>query len=131
MNIKYIKFSLFVLTLSLQYGILQSTTNPTATRQKGADIMANSFLQVRVDENDKERASQILEHLGTNLSTVVNMLIKQIILTESIPFEIKMGPQAVNSSFMPQSAAAAFENHSSDLIENPVIKGIREEYESF
>jgi len=31
-----------------------------------------------------------LEKLGTNLSAVVNMMIKQIIITESIPFEIKM-----------------------------------------
>ena len=95
--------------------------------------MANSFLQVRVNETDKERASQILENLGTNLSTVVNMLIKQIILTESIPFEIKMGPQAgtvAGTAYtMPTAAAAAYDNSSTEYIENPVIKGIREEYE--
>lgn len=93
--------------------------------------MANSFLQVRVDESDKEKASRILEHLGTNLSTVVNMLIKQIIITESIPFEIKMGTQAARPYPVPETAAAAFDNRNSDLIENPVIKGIREEYEEF
>lgn len=50
----------------------------------------SSLLQVRTSAEDKEKASKILENLGTNLSTVVNMLIKQIILTESIPFEVKM-----------------------------------------
>lgn len=35
-------------------------------------------------------ASMILEELGTNLSSVVNMLLKQIILTKSIPFEVKL-----------------------------------------
>lgn len=35
-----------------------------------------------------------MESLGTNLSAVVNMLIKQIILTESIPFEIKLSHPA-------------------------------------
>ena len=35
-------------------------------------------------------ASRILEELGTNLSSVVNMLLKQIILTKSIPFEVKL-----------------------------------------
>ena len=91
--------------------------------------MANSFLQVRVNEDDKERASQIRENLGTNLSTVVNMMIKQIILTESIPFEVKMGPQAGTVFPMPTAAAAAFDHRTSEMIENPVLKGIREEYE--
>ena len=49
-----------------------------------------SLLQVRTSAEDKEKASEILEKLGTNLSAVVNMMIKQIILTEGIPFEIKM-----------------------------------------
>lgn len=51
--------------------------------------MEKTFLQVRTDTKDKEQASAILEELGTNLSSVVNMLLKQIILTKSIPFEIK------------------------------------------
>ena len=35
--------------------------------------MAKTFLQVRTDERDKEQASVILEQLGTNLSSVVNL----------------------------------------------------------
>ncbi len=58
--------------------------------------MGRTFLQVRTDESDKEQASSILEGLGTNISSVVNMLLKQIILTKSIPFEIKM-PQAYSN----------------------------------
>lgn len=53
-----------------------------------------SLLQVRTSAEDKEKASKILENLGTNLSAVVNMMIKQIILTESIPFEVKMNHAA-------------------------------------
>ena len=53
--------------------------------------MANtSMLQVRTDPVDREKAAEILNSLGTNLSAVVNMLLKQIIITESIPFEIKL-----------------------------------------
>jgi len=91
--------------------------------------MANSFLQVRVNEEDKERASQILESLGTNLSTVVNMMIKQIILTESIPFEIKTGRPAGSIYSMPGAAAAAYESANSRSAEDPIIRAIREEYE--
>lgn len=49
-----------------------------------------SLLQVRTSAEDKEKASEILKKLGTNLSAVVNMMIKQIILTEGIPFEVKI-----------------------------------------
>lgn len=52
--------------------------------------MEKTFLQVRTEVKDKEEASLILEELGTNLSSVVNMLLKQIILTKSIPFEIRI-----------------------------------------
>ena len=40
--------------------------------------MEKAFLQVRTDKSDKEQASDILENMGTNLSSVVNMLLKQI-----------------------------------------------------
>lgn len=53
-------------------------------------MSGTSLLQVRTSAEDKEKASEILEKLGTNLSAVVNMMIKQIILTEGIPFEVKM-----------------------------------------
>lgn len=53
-----------------------------------------SLLQVRTSAEDKEKASKILEKLGTNLSAVVNMMIKQIILTEGIPFDVKMNHSA-------------------------------------
>ncbi|WP_312702042.1 type II toxin-antitoxin system RelB/DinJ family antitoxin [Sedimentibacter sp.] len=52
--------------------------------------MSKTYIQVRAEENDKELASEILEKLGTNLSMVVNMLLKQIIMTKSIPFEVKL-----------------------------------------
>mgnify|MGYP001117256941 FL=1 len=61
--------------------------------------MANtSLLQVRTSAEDKEKASEILEKLGTNLSAVVNMMIKQIILTEGIPFEVKIYLPAYNKT---------------------------------
>ena len=50
--------------------------------------MAKTYIQVRAEEADKEKASEILDELGTNLSAVVNMLLKQIIMTKSIPFEV-------------------------------------------
>ena len=44
-------------------------------------------INVNVDEKIKEQAKETLDFLGTNFTNVINMLLRQIILTESIPFE--------------------------------------------
>lgn len=73
--------------------------------------MEKSFLQVRTDKSDKEKASGILESLGTNLSSVVNMLLKQIIMTKSIPFEVKLPPNySANEIIEEVQASMAMEN---------------------
>ena len=70
-----------------------------------------SLLQVRTSAEDKEKASEILEKLGTNLSAVVNMMIKQIIFTEGIPFEVKINHPAYTKTdaLMEVQATMAFE----------------------
>jgi len=52
--------------------------------------MSDTYLQVRTTEADKQAASEVLSELGTNLSAVVNMLLKQIVLTKSVPFDIRL-----------------------------------------
>ena len=47
-------------------------------------------INVNVDKKIKEQAKETLDCLGTNFTNVINMLLRQIILTESIPFEIKI-----------------------------------------
>ena len=48
-----------------------------------------SAISVNVDTNDKEIANNILKKLGLNMSTFVNMAIKQLIYTDGLPFEVK------------------------------------------
>lgn len=48
-----------------------------------------SAISVQVDTHDKEMANSILKNLGLNMSTFVNMAIKQLIYTDGIPFEVK------------------------------------------
>lgn len=45
--------------------------------------------QIRIDENTKKQAVELLEGLGLNLSEAVNMFLKQVILNNGIPFEVK------------------------------------------
>ena len=64
--------------------------------------MAKTYIQVRAEEADKEKASEILDELGTNLSAVVNMLLKQIIMTKSIPFSLSIPAEPIARDEMNQ-----------------------------
>ena len=45
-------------------------------------------ISVQLDSRDKEIATGILKNLGLNMSTYVNMAIKQLINKDGVPFEI-------------------------------------------
>lgn len=45
--------------------------------------------QIRIEENTKKQAVELLEGLGLNLSDAVNMFLRQVILQNGIPFEVK------------------------------------------
>ena len=45
-------------------------------------------ISVQVDRKDKELATSILSNLGLNMSTYVNMAIKQLINKNGVPFEV-------------------------------------------
>lgn len=51
--------------------------------------MATTPTQIRIEENTKKQAVELLEGLGLNLSDAVNMFLKQVVLRGGIPFEIK------------------------------------------
>jgi DNA-damage-inducible protein J len=48
-----------------------------------------SAISVQVDMQDKEKANDILKSLGLNMSTYVNMAIKQLLYMNGLPFEVK------------------------------------------
>lgn len=45
-------------------------------------------ISVQVDRKDKEIATGILTNLGLNMSTYVNMAIKQLINKNGVPFDV-------------------------------------------
>lgn len=51
--------------------------------------MATTPTQIRIDETTKKQAVELLDGLGLNLSDAVNMFLKQVILHNGIPFEVK------------------------------------------
>ena len=51
--------------------------------------MATTPTQIRIEENTKKQAVELLEGLGLNLSDAVNIFLKQVILQNGLPFEVK------------------------------------------
>jgi len=51
--------------------------------------MATVSTQVRIDETTKKQAMELLEGLGLTLSDAINMFLKQVILHDGIPFDVK------------------------------------------
>jgi DNA-damage-inducible protein J len=50
-------------------------------------------MHIRIDEEVKNEASEIVEELGLNLSTAISMYLKQIVIRKEIPFMISTYPQ--------------------------------------
>lgn len=50
--------------------------------------MATIPTQIRIEENTKKQAVELLEGLGLNLSDAVNMFLRQVILRKGIPFDV-------------------------------------------
>ena len=49
-----------------------------------------SVLQVRVDEELKNQAAEILDTIGIDLSTAVRMFLKKVIIERGIPFDTRI-----------------------------------------
>lgn len=48
-----------------------------------------SILNISVDKNVKETSERVLEDLGLDLETAINIFLRQVIRVNGIPFEIK------------------------------------------
>lgn len=58
--------------------------------------MATTNLNIRTDRDVKEAAEQIFNELGINMTTAVNMFLRQTIRSNGIPFELKLN---VNNAY--------------------------------
>lgn len=53
--------------------------------------MANksTTIQIRIDTNTKEQAQQVLAEMGLDMSSAIKLFLRNIIITESIPLELR------------------------------------------
>ena len=49
-----------------------------------------SFIQVRVDDNIKQEATDILREIGIDMPNAIRMFLKRVILERGLPFEAKL-----------------------------------------
>ena len=47
-----------------------------------------SATTINIDDNTKKEAQELLKDMGMNLSTAVNVFLKQLVKEQRIPFEI-------------------------------------------
>lgn len=52
--------------------------------------MANSNMNIRMDSEVKKQAQRLFSDLGLDMTTAVNMFLRQSIRTHGIPFEVKL-----------------------------------------
>lgn len=57
---------------------------------KGVDFMATSNINIRVDSKVKEEAEKLFSKIGMNMSTAMNVFLRQSIRYGGIPFEIRI-----------------------------------------
>jgi len=80
-------------------------------------------VNIRMDDSLKEKADRLFEDLGLNMTTAVNMFVRQVIRQGGIPFEVttKIDPfySARNMKVLMQSIKEADEGKLTehDLIE--------------
>ena len=52
--------------------------------------MAQTNLTIRIDEDIKREAESLFNQLGLNLSSAINVFIRQAIREQAIPFELRI-----------------------------------------
>lgn len=60
-----------------------------------SDVMPESTINVRIDENLKTAAADIFDKLGLNMTTGINLYLKRVVSTQGIPFPLTLNRPAV------------------------------------
>jgi len=96
----------------------QATTTRTTT------------INVRVDETIKHRVEVLFDSMGMNISTAVNIFLKQCLMEEALPFQPKVKRSMSLKEALDESNAKAAQNGISDMSLdeiNEIIAEVRKE----
>jgi len=82
--------------------------------------MSTATFSVRVDSVLKKQAEECLELLGLNMTSAINIYLRQIIRHQAIPFEVSAAPLVPNQ----ETLAAIAEGER--IARDPNVKGYRD-----
>mgnify|MGYP004458209063 FL=1 len=57
---------------------------------KGAALMANTSITIRIDEKLKDELQKLMSNLGLDMTTFFTMTAKQAVREQKIPFDVSM-----------------------------------------
>ena len=86
--------------------------------------MAQSNVNIRMDEDIKREFDRVCNELGINMSTAITILAKKMIREERIPFDVSIDP------FYTKSNTSALEKSAKQLEEGRVVVKSMEELEA-
>lgn len=73
--------------------------------------MAATNLNIRTDKDVKESAERLFEELGLNMTTAVNMFLRQAIRENRIPFELTLNtPNSVTAAAIAEGRRIAHDD---------------------
>ncbi|RHP48550.1 type II toxin-antitoxin system RelB/DinJ family antitoxin [Clostridium sp. OM02-18AC] len=78
------------------------------------------IVQARTPERIKENAANILDKLGLNMSTYINMALNQLIIQEGIPFSVKLTKSSYTNAEKINEVAATLKLEGLHLDENDI-----------
>lgn len=61
--------------------------------------MAKTKLSARVDADTKEKANEIFQKLGINLSTAVNIYLHSVVINQGIPFPLTLNKLNISNAY--------------------------------
>lgn len=88
---------------------------------KRGDIMAQTLINFRIDEQIKKQMEQICSELGITMSTAFNIFAKKMIREKRIPFEVSVDP------FYSESNVRAISESIKELLNGKVVVKTMEE----
>lgn len=76
--------------------------------------MESTNLNIRTDKEVKIAAERIFEELGLNMTTAVNIFLRQTIRENGIPFELKLNvPNDVTAAAIEEGRKLAYDKNAS------------------
>ena len=79
--------------------------------------MESTNLNIRTDKAVKIAAEKIFEELGMNMTTAVNIFLRQTIRENGMPFELKLS--------VPNETTAAAIKEGRRIAHDPIVKGYK------